>query len=354
MIKAISLFSCAGIGELKLKELGVSIIVANELIKKRADVYKILHPETSMIIGDIRDEGVVKKIKHFKKEKPELLIATPPCQGLSTLGKNKKGAQYTADDRNFLIYNIIDLIKFFDFKYILIENVPKFLEMFFPKNNKLYKITELLNIELGYKYQIESSILNAKDYGISQSRPRSIIKIYKKGQKWPEPKKKKIITLEESIGHLPSLYPGEKSKLKWHNAKIQKEELTKALEHTPTGKSALNNTIFFPKNNKGEKVRGFHNTYKRMNWNEPAHARTTYNGSVSSHNNVHPGRKLKNGLFSDPRPLTILETMIVSSIDIETCFPEDISESFLRTLIGEGVPPKFMYEILKPALCQPR
>ena len=110
----------------------------------------------------------------------------------------------------------------------------------------------------------------------------------------------------------------------------------------------LKNEIFYPKNKHGQKVRGFHNTYKRMLWNEPAHARTTYNGSVSSHNNVHPGIKQKNGLYSDPRVLTILETLIVSTIPVDISFPDWISDSFLRTLIGEGVPPKFMYELIKP------
>ena len=46
MIKGLSLFSNAGIGELYLKEAGVDIVVANELLEKRAEVYKTLHPKT--------------------------------------------------------------------------------------------------------------------------------------------------------------------------------------------------------------------------------------------------------------------------------------------------------------------
>ena len=352
MLKAISLFSCAGIGELMLDKLNLSVIAANELIEKRAEVYCKLHPDSEMIIGDIRDSNVKKRILSYKRVKPEFLIATPPCQGLSTVGKNKLDKHYSQDDRNFLIFDIISIIKSFDFKYILIENVPKYLEMYFPKDGELIQLLDLLELELGSKYIINGNVYNAKDYGVPQSRPRAIIKIYKKGIRWPEPRKEKEIPLEKSIGHLPSLKPGEFSEIKWHYAKPQREDLTRALEHTATGKSALNNPVYFPKNKYGEKVRGFHNTYKRMICDEPAHARTTFNGSISSHNNVHPGHLLANHLYSDPRVLSIYETLIVSTIDPDTPFPEEISDSFLRILIGEGVPPKFMYELIKPLLCQ--
>ena len=351
-MKAISLFSCAGIGELMLNELGIDIIAANEIVKSRSEVYQYLHRNTEMINGDIREDYVKKRIISFEKYKPKLLLATPPCQGLSTVGKNKLDYHFSGDSRNFLIFDIIEIIKSFNFDYILIENVPKYLEMFFPFDGEYIQILDLLKREIGDLYTIDGRVFNAKEYGVPQSRPRSIIRIKKKGYQWHEPTPQRIINLMEAIGGLPSLSPGEKSNIKWHLAKEQKAEMTLALSHTPTGCSALNNPVYFPKNAKGEKVRGFHNTYKRMIWTEPAHARTTYNGSVSSHNNVHPGKKLSDGTYSDPRALTILETLIVSSINPEIDFPENISDSFLRTLIGEGVPPRFMYELIKPICLQ--
>ena len=350
-MKAISLFSCAGVGELLLPELGIEVIAASEIIESRAKVFQHLYPKTEMIIGDIRDKNIKTEIFKFKKYSPELLLATPPCQGLSTVGKNKVASDYSEDARNFLIYDIIETIKEFNFKYILIENVPKFLEMYYPKEDKFLKIMELLRKEIGNKYDVTGEVLNAKNYGVPQSRPRSIIRIFRKGLRWPLPDQQAQIPLSQSIGHLPSLSPGEDSNLKWHYAKSQREDITTALKHTPAGKSALKNEVFYPKNKLGHRVRGFHNTYKRMLWDQPAHARTTYNGSVSSHNNVHPGNKKEDGLYSDPRVLTILETLIVSTIPVDTPFPEWISDSFLRTLIGEGVPPKFMYELIKP-ICQ--
>ncbi|NLX94234.1 MAG: DNA cytosine methyltransferase [Clostridiales bacterium] len=52
-IKAISLFSSAGIGELLLKNTNVEVVSANELLPKRADCYKHFYPNTEMFCGDI-------------------------------------------------------------------------------------------------------------------------------------------------------------------------------------------------------------------------------------------------------------------------------------------------------------
>ena len=69
-MKGVSLFSSAGIGEVYLKEMGIEIIVANELLEKRAKLYKDLYPETDVVIGDIADDKIYKEIlkkqEHFQ------------------------------------------------------------------------------------------------------------------------------------------------------------------------------------------------------------------------------------------------------------------------------------------------
>ena len=345
-IKGISLFAGAGIGEMYLKEIGVDIVVANELLTKRSDCHFHLHPSTTMITGDIRDEKVMKEIESYISNEIELLIATPPCQGLSTLGKNKSQEHFEADDRNYLIFNVLDLIDKYDFNYILIENVPRFLTMYFPYKDDFLTLEEILNLKYSDIYNIDVNILNAKDYGVPQTRPRAIIQIYKKHLKWGLPSKEAEITLEDSIGHLPSIEAGKRSKLKWHYAKPLNDRIKLALMHTKEGTSALKNDIYYPKKESGERIKGFHNTYKRMSWNQPSPARTTYSGSVSSHNNVHPGRLKKDGTYSDSRVLTILETLIVSSMPENPSFPTNITDTFIRTIIGEAIPPLMMKKII--------
>lgn len=346
-MKAISLFSSAGIGELRLPKKKIDFVLANELLTQRARCYSYFYPQTRMINGDITD-SIVKAdiIATANKQKVELLLATPPCQGLSTLGKNKVQNHYINDRRNFLVLEVLDIIDETDFDYILIENVPKFIEMYFPYEGKFYRLNDILNSKYSNKYIIDVRVLNAKDYGIPQSRPRAIIRMYKKGLKWGMPKVEKEITLQQAIGHLPSLEAGEDSGILWHRAKPELERLVLALKHTPSGRSAIANEVYYPKKDDGTRIKGFHNTFKRMVWNQPCPARTTYSGSLSSHNNVHPGHLLSDGTYSDARVLTLLETFIVSSLPEDITFPPNTSENFIRTIIGEAIPPRLLQRII--------
>jgi DNA (cytosine-5)-methyltransferase 1 len=344
-MKGVSLFSSAGIGEFYLKDIGIDIVLANEIDKKRCDLFSYFYPSAEMINGDIQNTHIKKEI--IKKSKEcKFLIATPPCQGFSTLGVTKKTESLNTDLRNFLIFDVLDIIDKNDFDYILIENVPRFLQLYYPFRGSFKNIEEILNIKYSKKYQVHCEVLDAKYFGIPQSRKRSIIRIYKKHLNWNNCSKEDIITLKKSIGHLPSLESGEFSNIKWHYAKKHNIRDIEAMRHTPEGKSALLNDIYYPKKDNGSRISGFHNTYKRMKWDEPAKARTTNCGNIGSHNNVHPGRKLKNGTFSDARVLTLLETFIVSSLPEDMDLPNWVSDSFIRKMIGESIPPLMCKKII--------
>ena len=347
-IKAISLFSSAGIGELRTRNLNIDVVAANELLPQRAACYKHFYPDTIMVCDDITKKSTKDTmIKYANDNNAKLLIATPPCQGLSTLGKNKVQDHYEKDRRNFLILEALEVIDNCDFDYILIENVPKFIEMYFPFNGEYKLLEDILKLKYSDTYEISINVLNAKDYGICQSRPRAIIRLYKKGLKWGLPKKEAEIPLKDAIGHLPSLEAGETSDSPWHFAKNENPRAVLAMKHTAPGKSAIANPVYYPKKEDGSRIKGFHNTYKRMVWEQPCPARTTYSGSMSSHNNVHPGRLLPDGTYSDARVLTLLETFIVSSIPEDVTFPEGATDTFIRTIIGEAIPPRLMMRILE-------
>ena len=80
-MKAISLFSSAGVGEYYLKNIGIDVVIANEINEKRANFYSHLYPESKMIKGDIQQSDIKKEIKNELKKHNDLkmLIATPPC-----------------------------------------------------------------------------------------------------------------------------------------------------------------------------------------------------------------------------------------------------------------------------------
>lgn len=346
-IIGLSLFSGGGIAETYFEDIGIHIAVANELLPERAEFYQHTHPQTKMICGDITEDSVFDYvIQEAQAAKATFLLATPPCQGMSTLGKR----EYISDKRNSLVRYVLKAIDAIHPNYVLIENVPKFIELQYNSDGttydaetatgKPYQIVDLLEHLYSETYHIEMRVLNAMHYGVPQSRPRAIIKMYKKEFSWPWPEEDKhIVTLREAIGDLPSLESGEKSSIKWHNALVHNERQIEALRHTPEGKSAMKNEVYYPKKADGSRVRGFHNTYNRMRWDEPAPARTTNNHLMSGHNNVHPGRQLPDGTQSDARVLTLRELIIVSSLPLTWNIPEDMKEASIRELIGEAVPP---------------
>ena len=347
-IIGLSMFSGGGIAETYFEQIGIHIAVANELVPERAKFYKHTHPETEMICGDIADERIFSSVmERAKEEGTKFLLATPPCQGMSTLGRK----EYQKDDRNSLIQYVLKAIDELDPQYVLIENVPKFIKLLYDedgttyfcdtaKSEKPYHIIELLEKIYADRYHVEMKVVNAMNYGVPQSRPRVIIKLYKKDLHWPWPKEEEhIITLREAIGDLPSLEAGQTSDIKWHNALKHNERQVEALRHTPEGKSAMKNEVYYPKKADGSRVKGFHNTYNRMRWDEPAPARTTNNHIMSGHNNVHPGRLLPDGTWSDARVLTFRELVIVSSLPLDWNIPEDFPESKIRVIIGEAIPP---------------
>ena len=57
-MKILSLFANIGVAEAYLREIGVEVSVANELIERRAKLYSAIYPETKMIAGDITNDAV--------------------------------------------------------------------------------------------------------------------------------------------------------------------------------------------------------------------------------------------------------------------------------------------------------
>ncbi|HBK6300981.1 TPA: DNA cytosine methyltransferase, partial [Campylobacter jejuni] len=277
------MFSSAGIGELDLEKLGIKVVLSNELLPKRAEFYKKIHPNSKMIVGDITDKKVFDEYVSNIPDDVKLLIATPPCQGASTLGVNKQDKDLNADLRNQLIIEVFKIIEQKEIDYILIENVPRYLDILIKYNDIVKPTKEIVYELFSNKYDIKVDIFNAKYFGIPQSRPRAVIRMCKKHLIWNEPKEQREITLKEAIGHLPSLESGETSNLKHHSAKMHNPREILCMKHTPSGQSAFKNDFYYPRKENGDKVKGFHNTYKRMKWDEPAPARTMNSGNIGSH-----------------------------------------------------------------------
>ena len=244
----LSLFASAGIAEMNLGKCGINFKVANELIPIRAKTHEAWHPKCKMICGDITNDSVKEEIVSSSlKAHVDFVLATPPCQGVSLIGKNKTNDEMLGDQRNFLIFHAFEIIDKLEPKVVIIENVDRFLTMKFPYDGGLYNIEYIVRKKYGSAYNININVYNAQDYGVPQSRKRLVIVMYNNQYVFNQPKKQKIITVREAIGDLPSLESGQKSNLKNHNARTHTPAHIECMMHTPSGHSAFENKIYYPK-----------------------------------------------------------------------------------------------------------
>ena len=369
-LKGLSLFANVGIAEAYLKDVGVDIVIANEIDEKRAHFYQDVYPDTHMVCGDITDEKTRDQIVEEAKDKQvDFIIATPPCQGMS-----EAGLRLEFDPRNQLIFYAVDVIKRVKPRFVMLENVPKQLTTKIKHNGQIILIPEYIKRELGedYKFNNETLVM-AKDYGVPQLRERNIFLLVRNNLDyiWEFPEKQKEITLKEAIGNLPSLDPllreGIEATLKkfpdyekkreeglkvskWHYPPTHSWKQVEWMMHTPTGKSAIYNEKYYPQKEDGTPVKAHHNHYRRLKWDMPCRTVTQNNGVISSLACVHPGRKYisESGeeLYSDARVLTIYELLIVMSLPLEWNIPDWADESFIRKVIGEGIPSKLVRAIV--------
>jgi DNA (cytosine-5)-methyltransferase 1 len=375
-LKGVSLFANVGIAEAYMREIGVDILVANEIDQERARFYQDVYPKTHMICGDITDDSVRDAvIKESIEKNVDFLIATPPCQGMS-----EAGLRLEFDARNQLISYAVDAIKRIKPKFVLLENVPKQLTTKILCNGEVVLIPEYIKRELGGEYKFnKQTLLMAKDYGVPQLRERNIFLLVRRDLPyiWEFPEKQKEVTLREAIGDLPSLDPllregldethkrfpdFEKKKeigltvSKWHFPPTHSWKQVEWMMHTPSGKSAIYNEKYYPQKPDGTRIKAHHNNYRRLKWDMPCRTITQNNGVISSLACVHPGRPYRNvdneQLYSDPRVLTIYELLIVMSLPVDWPIPDWANERFVRKVIGEGIPSKLVKELMLALLRQ--
>lgn len=368
----LSLFANIGVAEAYLERIGFHVAVANELVKRRAVLYSKIYPHTEMICGDITVSSTYNKvIETSRKHGIDIIIATPPCQGMSTAGEQKEN-----DERNKLILPAIDAILELSPQYAMIENVSNFINTSIEYEGDRKLLVDIIKEKLGQLYTISFNIINTEDYGVPQSRERMIILLSRLDMaEWTLPEKnKKIVSLKDAIGWIPQIDPFVKdisesdfNKLfpnyeerrkkaleisKWNIPPVHIYRQVETMMHTPSGQTAFDNPIHKPVKKDGTFVKGYRNTYKRQRWDTPAYTVTMDNRKISSQGNVHPGRFIRHGdhgedLYSDPRTLTLYELMLIMSIPKDWALPHNAEEAFVRRIIGEGIPPLFIKKLFK-------
>lgn len=194
-LKGLSLFANVGIAEAYMESIGIDIVLANEIDTERARFYQDVYKNAHMVCGDITDDNVRRAIVQEALEKNvDLIMATPPCQGMS-----EAGLRLEFDPRNRLVSYAVDVIKRVKPKFVFMENVPKQLTTKIKCGEEIVLIPEYIKRELGKDYSFNNqTLVMAKDYGVPQLRERNIFLLVRKDIKnviWEFPEKQKEITL---------------------------------------------------------------------------------------------------------------------------------------------------------------
>ena len=348
----ISLFSSAGVGCYGFKLNGFECIATNELLTKRLKIQAFNNKckyESGYIDGDITKQEVKQKLLtelEFWKEKhkiktPDVLIATPPCQGMS-VANHKKNDEIS---RNSLVVESIKLTNKILPKYFVFENVRAFLNTTCTDIDGIDKpIKEAIKYNLVGNYNILYKIVNFKEYGSSSSRTRTLVIGVRKDilNITPYdifPKKQKAKILRDLIGDLCSLTKmGEISDDIFHSYRVFDRRMLPWIENLEEGQSAFENTetariphriingeVVYNKSKNGDK-------YARWYWDKEGPCVHTRNDILASQNTVHPSDNRVFSIRELMRMLSIPESFEWSHIKIDKLneFTEIEKKAFLK------------------------
>ena len=370
MMTYISLFSSAGVGGYGFKLEGFECIATNELIERRLNVQranKKCKYDSGYILGDITKDEVKdqlyseislwKKREHLKKV--DVVIATPPCQGMSVANHKKSDSEII---RNSLVVESIKIIQAIRPRFFVFENVPAFMKTICTDIDGFDKpISDAISSNLGGDYSYASRVINFKNFGACSSRTRTVVIGVSKDyadevspfELYPSMTPEK--TLRQVIGDMKSLTVlGEIDKDDiYHSFRAYPEHMRAWIHDLKEGESAFDNDddmkrphqvidgkIVINQRKNGDK-------YQRNYWDKVGPCVHTRNDQLASQNTIHP---------SDDRVFSIRELMRMMTVPDDFKWTDDDYDSLnalstedkirflkkeeikIRQSLGEAVP----------------
>jgi DNA (cytosine-5)-methyltransferase 1 len=143
----------------KYSNMPVVSVGISEIDHTAITAYKKLH-------GNCNNYGDITAIDPYSLPDFDIFTYSFPCQDISSAG-NLKGFSKTSSTRSSLLWYCEEIIKVKKPKYLLLENVKNLISNRFITD---YNIWISILKDLGYN--TTTTLLNAKDFGIAQSRER--------------------------------------------------------------------------------------------------------------------------------------------------------------------------------------
>jgi DNA (cytosine-5)-methyltransferase 1 len=293
------------------------------------------------------------------KKTVDLIIGGPPCQAYSIAGRAQDKNSMKEDYRNYLFESFVKVVKEFQPKVFVFENVPGLLSAKpgdVPVTERIFEAFDAIGYEIRSPKSLSDSVYTASDFGVPQKRNRVIIigvkkksrfnleDLYKEIDKMKKPDQ--IKTVKDAIGELPKLIPlrgevidkgkrmshvyssGKRIPLhdpRYHNmrdVKIFGEWISKDMNRKSNDeKIDFYNGLLGKKSN--------HAKYRNLEWDKPS-------PTIVAHLNkdglmfIHPDE-------NQARSITVKEAALLQS------FPDDYeflgSQGYSYKMIGNAVPP---------------
>ncbi len=315
--RVVDLFSGAGGLALGLRLAGLaghSVLVEQD--KDCIDTLKTNLPDSEMVAADIRDVDP----GDFNAD---IIVAAPPCQGFSTLNRNRKG-----DARNVLSLEVLRWIRQIRPSLAVIENVPAFL-----KSQEARHLQGSL-ADLGYI--VRNGVLNSADFGVPQSRLRALVVAAAPGLPCPWPAQThanggtKGLPRWRTVADGLAMLPDRPDGINWHREYARRPQYDGRYRFIPAGggRKHLPRDLVLPC---WAQTEGYSDVLGRLRWDLPSVTIRTAFFRAEKGRYLHP---------TQHRPISVREAARLQSFPDSFVFGEYLTLTAVGKQIGNATPPR--------------
>lgn len=371
----VTLFSSAGVGCHGFQMEGYRCIATNEIIERRMQVQRCNHKceyDSGYIVGDITSDVIkqriyseIRKWKHKGNDRVDVIIATPPCQGISVINHKKNDKEI---NRNSLVVESVEIIRQINPRFFIFENVMAFQKtLCITPDGRTVPIGEYVREVLGKDYVISGRILNFMNYGSNSSRTRTLMigvdKAYRNNitpyDLYPEFRPEK--TLREVIYDFPRLEWGEIYVDDFYHAfRTYKSEMREWIHDLKEGESAFDNNSPEKRPHRVvngqivENIRKNRDKYTRQPWDRFIQCVHTRNDQLAAQNTIHPEQDRVYSIRELMAMMTIPDDFRWVDMSLEELNALSNEEKLdvykshemnIRQCLGEAVPTEIMRQL---------
>ena len=340
MIKAIDFFCGAGGLTRGLLDAGIEVLAGVDNDERLQETYTHNNKPSRFINEDIDaiDIRELRKELKIQDEDTTLYAACTPCQPFSTLSRQN----WENDDRKSLLLTFSEIVKECPPDFILVENVPGLNN---GSGKEIYN--EFLEILKDCEFSDPAAdLLDARHFGVPQTRKRFILLASKKGSislPIPITNPSQFVTVRECIEGYPEIADGGESEdflnHKARKLKPHHKAIVEAVPENGGSRGDITDTSILLKCHQ-EKPDSHKDVFGRMAWDKPAPTLTSRCADIYSGRFVHP---------KQDRGLSLREAAALQTFSDDYEF-FGTSISGIARQIGNAVPVKLATVIGKSIL----